>query len=160
MMPRDTTTARRCPSCGSRLKHGTRQCVVCGHGVPFRWTQRGVLLESAAVVGLVVLAALALVLLRSSGRSFVSDQERIVQSGVVDRVPTELPSPTALPLTPSAVIAFVKQGHRNKAPAASASTASRPNSRPSPATIRSRSSSGPRPATRSGPRATTPTSTS
>lgn len=104
MMPHDTTTARRCPSCGSRLKHGTRQCVVCGHGVPFRWTQRGVLLESAAVVGLVVLAALALVWLRNSGRSFVSDQERIVQSGVVDRVPTELPSPTALPLTPSAVI--------------------------------------------------------
>jgi LysM repeat protein len=54
----------RCASCGSRLGQGARACTICGTPVPFRVTRVGSAIESAIIVGLIVMVATGLLWLR------------------------------------------------------------------------------------------------
>lgn len=98
---------RRCPSCGSRLATDGDACAICGHRVPWRWTRKGVLVESALVVALVAVAALALVWTRRNSSALMRPEERVARMDVVGAPPTDVPtftpepssSPTAPPAT-------------------------------------------------------------
>ncbi len=87
---------RRCPTCGSRLADGGRQCSICGSTVPRRLTLSGAALESLlAVLGVVLLVA-GLMWLRSNGRQYLTpgDQNTV---DLVARLPTDMPTLTPAP---------------------------------------------------------------
>lgn len=97
---------RRCPSCGSRLSTDGNACAICGHRVPWRWTRQGVLVESALVVGLVAVAALALLWTRRNSSALMRPEERVARLDVVGAPPTDVatftPEPSSTATAPPA----------------------------------------------------------
>ncbi len=119
--PRDRRTVRRCHSCGSRLPTGEARCAVCGAGVPWYLTPRGVVLESVVAVLAVVLAIGALLWLR--GRDVPLAEEVVTNVyQAVTALPTTpatfTPAPSATAtLTTTASLAPADQAPADQAPA-------------------------------------------
>jgi LysM repeat protein len=98
----DRSTRRRCPGCGSRLEAGARQCLICGQPVPWRLSVSGAAVESALLVGLVVVVAIGLVWMRRSGRGPWAGSARTSSAELLSMTPTDVPTPSpGVPVTPS-----------------------------------------------------------
>lgn len=86
-------SARRCPSCGSRLEVEARVCAICGTAVPWRMTPRGVVVESLLAVGLAAVIVGGLLWVRRWRAVPVSPQEAVVGE-LVGVTPTDMPTLT------------------------------------------------------------------
>jgi|GEM_PF-4277121 LysM repeat protein len=97
MSPDEIDLGRHCAGCGAHLEPDARECPICGEKVPLHHTLPGMAIESLIVVGLVILAAGALLWLRQTGRGLLSEQDQLALNQVAAVTPTPVPTFTPPP---------------------------------------------------------------